>query len=98
LPRSRMRGAVPPLPQYAFNAWCLVKARGQLYFKHYHYLQVNNYIYDDGISNGYQGPFSPELKRPGREVDHSPPSGAEVKNSSRYTSIPPIRLHDMALS
>jgi len=31
LPRSRMRGAVPPLPQYAFNAWCLVKAQGQLY-------------------------------------------------------------------
>jgi hypothetical protein len=26
-----MRGAIPPLPQYAFMAWCLVKAQGQLY-------------------------------------------------------------------
>jgi hypothetical protein len=26
-----MRGAVPPLPQYAFMAWCSVKAQGQLY-------------------------------------------------------------------
>jgi hypothetical protein len=29
-----MRGAIPPLPQYAFMAWCSVKekAQGQLYF------------------------------------------------------------------
>jgi hypothetical protein len=26
-----MSGAIPPLPQYAFMAWCLVKAQGQLY-------------------------------------------------------------------
>jgi hypothetical protein len=26
-----MSGAVPPLPQYAFMAWCPVKAQGQLY-------------------------------------------------------------------
>jgi hypothetical protein len=26
-----MSGAVPPLPQYAFVAWCSVKAQGQLY-------------------------------------------------------------------
>jgi len=26
-----MSGAIPPLPQYAFMAWCLVKAHGQLY-------------------------------------------------------------------
>jgi hypothetical protein len=32
VPRSRMRGALLPLPQYAFMAWCLVKAQGQLYF------------------------------------------------------------------
>jgi hypothetical protein len=25
-----MTGAIPPLPQYAFMAWCLVKAQGQL--------------------------------------------------------------------
>jgi hypothetical protein len=26
-----MRGALPPLPQYAFMALCSVKAQGQLY-------------------------------------------------------------------
>jgi hypothetical protein len=26
-----MNGAIPPLPQYALMAWCLVKAQGQLY-------------------------------------------------------------------
>jgi len=27
LPRSRMRGAIPPLPQYTFIAWCSVKKK-----------------------------------------------------------------------
>jgi hypothetical protein len=27
MPRLRMRGAIPPLPQYVFMAWCLVKHR-----------------------------------------------------------------------
>jgi hypothetical protein len=31
VPRSIMRGAIPSLPQYAFMAWCSVKAQGQLY-------------------------------------------------------------------
>jgi hypothetical protein len=26
-----MRGAIPPLPHYAFMAWCPVAAQGQLY-------------------------------------------------------------------
>jgi hypothetical protein len=26
-----MRGSINPLPQYAFLAWCLIKAQGQLY-------------------------------------------------------------------
>jgi hypothetical protein len=30
VPRSRMRGAIPPL-QYAFMAWCSVEAQEQLY-------------------------------------------------------------------
>jgi hypothetical protein len=30
--RSRMGGAIPPLPQYSFMAWCTVKkAQGQFY-------------------------------------------------------------------
>jgi hypothetical protein len=30
-----MRGAIPPLPQYVFMAWCPVKkkAQGQLYLR-----------------------------------------------------------------
>jgi hypothetical protein len=28
---QRMSGAIHPLPQYAFMAWCLAKAQGQLY-------------------------------------------------------------------
>jgi len=38
----------------------------------------------------------PEVKRPGREFDHSHPSTAEV-NAWSYTSIPPIRLHGMII-
>jgi len=33
-----MNGAVPPLTQYAFIAWCPVKAQGQLYL----YLTIRN--------------------------------------------------------
>jgi hypothetical protein len=28
---QRMSGAIPPLPQYAYMAWCSVQAQGQLY-------------------------------------------------------------------
>jgi hypothetical protein len=34
------------------------------------------------------GALSLGVKRPGREADHSPPSGAEVKNAWSYTSTP----------
>jgi hypothetical protein len=37
---------------------------------------------------GVPGDLSLEVKRPGREADHSPPSGAEVKNVWSYTSTP----------
>jgi hypothetical protein len=30
--RSRMREAIPPLPQYFFRAWCLVKHRDNFTF------------------------------------------------------------------
>jgi len=32
-----MRGAIPPLPQYAFMAWCLVKRRDNFTFTFYSY-------------------------------------------------------------
>jgi len=38
------------------------------------------------------------VKRPGREADNSPPSGAEVNNVWSYASAPPIRLHGVVLS
>lgn len=43
------------------------------------------------LSNGYRRSF-PGVKRQKREVDHSSPSGVEVKNEWNYTSTPPIRL------
>jgi len=38
------------------------------------------------------------VKRLGREADHSPPSSAEVKNTSNCTFIHPIRLHGVVLN
>jgi hypothetical protein len=35
------------------------------------------------------GALSPGVKQPGREADHSPPTGAEVKKMWIYTSTPP---------
>jgi hypothetical protein len=34
------------------------------------------------------GSFSPEMKRPGREADNSPPTSAEDKKMWIYTSTP----------
>jgi hypothetical protein len=44
------------------------------------------------------GALSVGVKRPGREVDHSRPSSAEVMKAWSYSSTPPIRLHGVALS
>jgi hypothetical protein len=38
------------------------------------------------------GTLSPELKWPGREADHSPPTNAEVQKTWAYTSTPPYVL------
>jgi hypothetical protein len=38
------------------------------------------------------GALSPGVKRPGREVDHSPPASAEIKKMWIYTSTPPCAL------
>jgi hypothetical protein len=40
---------------------------------------------------------NPKIGRPGREADHSPPSGAEVKKEWGYTFALPIYLHGVAL-
>jgi hypothetical protein len=44
------------------------------------------------------GALSLGVKQQGREADHSPPSGAEVKIVWSYTSSLPIQLHGMVLS
>jgi hypothetical protein len=44
------------------------------------------------LYNGYRVSF-PGVKRPGRGVNHPPPSSAEAKES--YTSTPPLGLHDL---
>jgi hypothetical protein len=40
------------------------------------------------LFKGYRELF-PEVRRPGREADHSPPYSAEVKKTWIYTSTPP---------
>jgi hypothetical protein len=73
-----MSGAIPPIPQYAFMAWYLVK-------KH-----RDNFTFTFTASRPALGPtqtpvqrvpwaLSLGVKRQGREADHSPPSRAEVK-------------------
>jgi hypothetical protein len=39
--------------------------------------------------------FFPGVKRPGHQVDHSPPSSTVVKSEWSYTSTPHIYLHRM---
>jgi len=39
-----MCGAIPPLSQYAFMAWCSVKAQGQLYHTFTIYLFIYVFI------------------------------------------------------
>jgi len=35
VPRSRVRGAILPLPQYVFMAWCSFKTQGHIYLHNY---------------------------------------------------------------
>jgi hypothetical protein len=44
------------------------------------------------------GGLSVVVKRPGREADHSPPSGAEVKECVELYPTPLIHLHGVVLS
>jgi hypothetical protein len=81
-----MGGAIPPLPQYAFMAWCLFKEQGQLYFYLYHRVQTGSESHPASYPMGTRG-YSPGVKRPGHEASHSLPSNAEIKNAC---SIPPL--------
>jgi hypothetical protein len=72
-----MRGAILPLPQYAFMAWCLVKHRDNFTFTFNHRVQTGCGAHQPTIQ-WIPGSLSLGVKRPGREADHSPPSSAEV--------------------
>jgi hypothetical protein len=51
VPRSRIRGAVTPLPQNVFMAWCSPKAQGQLYA----YLSLCSFLsVRDQVSHPYE--------------------------------------------
>jgi hypothetical protein len=44
------------------------------------------------LINGYWDPFPGDRARPGRDVDHSPPSSAEVKNEKELYLLSPQAL------
>jgi len=44
------------------------------------------------------GVLSLEIKRPGREGDHSPTSSGDIKNARSYNYTPPKRLRIVVLN
>lgn len=46
------------------------------------------------LFNGYRGPF-PEVKKPRRDNDHSPPPIVEVKDEYSYTSTTFVCFYGM---
>jgi hypothetical protein len=59
-----------------------------------HVVQTVSGAHPDSYQMG-NGAVSPEVKRPGREADHSPPASAEVKKMWNHTSI---RVHGVVLN
>jgi hypothetical protein len=55
--------------------------------------QVSSVAQPASLIKWYKNIFT-KVKQPGHAVDHSPPSGAKVKNEWSYTSTP-IRLHSV---
>jgi hypothetical protein len=53
-----------------------------------HIVQTGSGVHPTSYKMGTGG-FSPEVKRQGREADHSPPTSAEVKKMWIYTTTPP---------
>jgi len=52
----------------------------RLFFSHRYRVQTGSGTHPASYPVGAGGSF-PEIKRPGREADHSPPSSSEVKNT-----------------
>jgi hypothetical protein len=60
---------------------------GAVNFSLLHRVQTGSGAYPSSYPMGTRVSFS-GVKRPEREIDHSPPSSAEVKNAWSYTSTP----------
>jgi len=69
-----MSGAIPPLPQYAFMAWCSVKAQQQLY------------LYPSPLRNSV-APFIPENS--GRSASNQTDSSAELHLTHKRQQFTP---------
>jgi hypothetical protein len=57
-------------------------------FSFLHVVQTGSGVHPTFYPIGTGGSY-PDLKRPGCEADHSPPTSAEVKKMWIYTSTPP---------
>jgi hypothetical protein len=60
-------------------------------FSLHHRVQTSSVAHPASYPMDTRGSF-PGIKRLEHEADHSPPSSAEIKKASGYTSTPPIRL------
>jgi hypothetical protein len=71
-----MRWAIPPLPQYVFMAWCLVKHRDNFTFCLFTRCPLG---LTQPLIQWVPGALSLGVKRPECEADSLPPYSAEVK-------------------
>jgi hypothetical protein len=61
-------------------------------------MKNNSYEFACSIEPWVKGALSLEVKRPGREADHSPTSSTEVTECVELYLHSPIRLHGVVLS
>jgi hypothetical protein len=78
LPGSR-GSSVDIVTDYGLDSWGLISGRGKRLFSSPQRPELLSGP-TSLLSNGYQGLFSPGVKRSGREGDHSPLCNVEVKN------------------
>jgi hypothetical protein len=67
-----------------------IPGRGKIFLTSLRRVQTGSGAYPASYLMDTQGIFSPGVKRPGNESDHSPPSSSEVKNGAVITPLPHI--------
>jgi hypothetical protein len=89
VPRSRMRGAIPPLPQFVFMAWCLVKHRDNFTF-----LQLIHEAYGDDAMRRAAVFKSWNRFRDGKtnakghnRLFHYPPEACAKRSAARFREV-----------